>query len=194
MGVISVQSDISGAINKLANLRADVKTKAVPRALNKMIGQVKVQAAREIRDAGIKIKIGEIKKKLKITPANAGKLEASVTATGKPVPLIDCGAKQVVEGVSYDSNTGRKTLLHAFIATMPKTGHKGVFLRVGTAHLKVTRRGKTYYSGLPIKEQYAPSIPDTFAASAVQKALETTIREKFPAILDREIGFVNRQG
>jgi hypothetical protein len=75
-------------------------------------------------------------------------------------PLINYGAKQTKKGVTVRVKNGRTTLRHAFIATMPN-GHKGVFERVGSGHKRVTKKGRSYMSGLPIKELYGPSIPDS---------------------------------
>lgn len=74
----------------------------------------------------------------------------------------------------------------AFIATMP-TGHKGVFVRVGSGHKKVERNGRKRWYGLPIRELYGPSIPAAFGNQVVQDALEALVREKLPRILKHEL-------
>ncbi|KVO95553.1 hypothetical protein WL21_32500 [Burkholderia ubonensis] len=71
-----------------------------------------------------------------------------------------------------------------------RNGHKGVFERTGKTHKKVMRNGKVVRTGLPIKELFGPSIPQSLANDAVQKALMKKIREKFPQILKHELAFI----
>ncbi|KVR46380.1 hypothetical protein WM11_31480 [Burkholderia ubonensis] len=71
-----------------------------------------------------------------------------------------------------------------------QNGHKGVFERTGKTHKKVMRNGKVVRTGLPIKELFGPSIPQSLANDAVQKALMKKIREKFPQILKHELAFI----
>ncbi|OJA74515.1 hypothetical protein BGV72_24490 [Burkholderia ubonensis] len=71
-----------------------------------------------------------------------------------------------------------------------RNGHKGVFERTGKTHKKVMRNGKVVRTGLPIKELFGPSIPQSLANDAVKKALMKKIREKFPQILKHELAFI----
>lgn len=104
-------------------------------------------------------------------------------AAGAPVPLINYGATQTKTGVTVRVKNGRKTLKHAFIATMPN-GHRGVFERTGAGHKRVTKKGRSYTSGLSIRELYGPSIPDALSNDVVQKAMARLVADKYPAILD----------
>jgi hypothetical protein len=53
--------------------------------------------------------------------------------SGKPVPLVDLPHSQTKRGVSVAVNAGgRKLLRSAFLATM-KSGHEGIFRRVGSS-------------------------------------------------------------
>jgi hypothetical protein len=186
---VSVSTDISGALEKFRTVREDVRDKAVVRALNKTGQQVKTQAAREIRGAGYNVKIGEIKKSINLIRANATTLTAIVKARGKPIGLIQYGARAISSGVSVQVKNGRKVIKHAFIATMP-SGHKGVFLRVGVGHRKVIKGGKVTWHGLPIQELFGPSIPSAFINKTVQQALAAAVREKFPRLLKHEIEYL----
>nr|WP_080423625.1 phage tail protein [Burkholderia ubonensis] len=114
---------------------------------------------------------------------------AVLKSTGRPVALINYSARQGKGGVSAQVKAGRTILRHAFIATM-QNGHKGVFERTGKTHKKVMRNGKVVRTGLPIKELFGPSIPQSLANDAVQKALMKKIREKFPQILKHELAFI----
>lgn len=186
MTTLSVQTDIKAAIGTLDLLREDIQSRAIPRALNAVAAQVRTQAAREIRDSGYKIKIADIKKKLRIDRAKAGQPQAAVIAVGKPQPLIDLNARQGSAGVTFTGLNGEELRQSAFIITT-RRGHRGVFLRTGNAHRKVTGKGKTYWSGLPIKEQFGPSIPDAFIQTKVQTVLTTLVKERFPRLLYREL-------
>jgi hypothetical protein len=186
---ISVQTDISRALSKLAYIREDVADKAVVRALNKTADQVKVQASREIRAAGYNLKAAVIKKSISLDRANRSQVRAIVRASGTPIGLINYAARQTKGGVTVSVKNGRKLIRGAFIARMPN-GHTGVYERVGNSHKKVMHGGKVQWRGLPIHELFGPSIPSAFMNKTVQGALDTAVREKFPRLLKHEIDFL----
>lgn len=169
-----------------------VREKATVRAINKTAEQVKVQASREIRDAGYNLKIAKIKKAITLRRASKTELVAVLRATGKPVGLINYSARQTKAGVSVQVKNGRKLISGAFIATMPN-GHKGVFVRKGHGHRKVVKGGKTTWSGLPIDELFGPSIPSAFMNKVVQDALRSAVREKFPRLLKHELQYLSQK-
>ncbi|MDR3414208.1 MAG: phage tail protein [Formivibrio sp.] len=186
---INVQVDIDRAISKLAHVPSEVQDKALPRALNKTASQAKVQASREIRNAGYGLKVSEIKKAIAIRRANRSDLVASVYASGRPIALINYNARQTKAGVTVSVKNGRKLIRGAFIATMP-SGHTGVYERVGSGHKKVMHNGAAQWRGLPIKELFGPSIPSAFMNETVQNALVTAIRERFPRLFAHEIAYL----
>lgn len=171
---ISVQADISGALRKL-QLTKEEASKAIPRALNKTATTARAEAAREIKAAGYKLKIGDLKKSITIKRASRAVLTAQVTASGKPIPLSRYGARQNRKGVSVAVLKGRKTITGAFLATMP-SGHRGVFVRQGKGRL-------------PIDQKFGPSVPDAFSNKVVQGALRRVIRERFNVVLAQELRF-----
>lgn len=162
--------------------------RAVVRALNKTAAQARTGAVRAVRASGYNIKASAIRRSFRIERATPSRLAVTLRATGAPVPLINYGAVQTKKGVNVRVKNGSDTFRHAFIATMPN-GHKGVFERKGTEHKRVTKGGRSYESGLPIRELYGPSIPDALTNDAVQKALAQTIASKYPAILAHELGW-----
>ena len=188
---IDVRGDMNAIIADMSRMKADVADKATVRALNKTAAQVKTNAARQIRDVGYQLKVGTIKRALKINKANAGKLTATVVASGRPIPLMQYGARQTAKGVSVSVLNGRKVIQQAFIATMP-SGHTGVFIRTGKTHKKVVKNGRVQWSGLPIKELFGPSVPNGLANESVQQALQQLVEEKFPQILRQQIDYLNR--
>lgn len=184
---LNVQSDTKGIVASLTKYVGD-QQKAVVRALNKTAEQARTAASQEVRAAGYNIKASAIKKSFVIQRAKAGNLAVVLRATGRPIALINYDARNGKTGVSVRVKTGRFVLRHAFIATMPN-GHQGVFERTGNKHKVVTRNGKKVRTGLPIKELFGPSIPQSLANDAVQKAVMAKIREKYPAILRHELAF-----
>lgn len=186
---ISVKTDISKALEKIGSITDKVKNKAIVRAVNKTAAQVKVQASREIRDAGYNMKVSKIKQAIFIKRAGASDLIAVVKATGKPIGLINYGARQTKAGVSVQVKNGRKVIKGAFVATMPN-GHKGVFMRKGAGHKHVMQKGKMVWSGLPIDELFGPSIPSAFMNKVVQDALLAAVHDKFPRLLKHEIEYL----
>src|SRR5262249_21377642 len=101
----------------------------------------KPASSKEIRGAGYNLKAAVIKKAISIDKASPDKLAAIVRAKGRPIPLIEYGARpnepNVRLPVSVQVKGARKIIKHAFIAIMPG-GHKGVFVRVpGAQHKKL---------------------------------------------------------
>lgn len=185
---LNVSADIKGITASLTKYVGE-QQQAVIRALNKTAQQARTAAAAEVRTAGYNIKASAIKNSFSIDKARRGRLVAVLRATGRPIALINYGARQNKGGVSVQVKTGRQVLRHAFIATMPN-GHKGVYQRTGKEHKKVIRNGHSRRTGLPIKELFGPSIPQSLANDSVEKALMKKIREKFPQILRHELAFI----
>lgn len=181
-----IRGDMNRVIADMEQKKRGVREIAAPRAINKMADQVKVAASREMRAAGYKLKVSDIKKGLTIYRASAANLTATVVASGKPIPLIAYGAKQTARGVSVSVLNGRKVITQVFIATMP-SGHTGVFERLRNTHKKKQVNGRTRWTGLPIKELFGPSIPDGLANATVQSVLQRLVDEKFPTILRQQI-------
>lgn len=158
-------------------------------ALNKMAEQSKVAAARLVRAAGYKAKASVIKNGIKIQRATSGNLTARLTATGRPMPLMEFSASwggYKSKGVSVSVKSGRKVIAGAFIAEMPN-GKKIVAVRADNAkHKKVAGRNGPAWHALPIRQLYGPSVADMMAAPEVQKALFDLYDQKFPQLLAHE--------
>ena len=100
----------------------------------------------------------------------------SVRASGRPVPLSAYPVRQTRRGVAVRVNRqgGRKTLPGAFLVTL-RTGHLGVFRRVGKPRL-------------PIRELYSSTVADTLrdrevpaeVLGAAAEAFAHTFRRLFP--------------
>jgi hypothetical protein len=189
---VNVRSNADKAIFDLLSAASEVP-EATVRALNKMADQVKVSASREIRAAGYGLKAADIKKALKVRRASKDNLTATVVASGRPLPLMQYGARQTSKGVSVNVSKGRKVIAEAFIATMP-SGHKGVFVREpGARHKKVGQGKQASWHALPIRELFGPSVPGVLSNDAIQGAIQSLIMEKFPKLLDHEQKWASRR-
>lgn len=171
----------------------DMQQQAAARALNKMADQAKTAAAREVRSAGYNLKASVIKAQMRVKRATPGQLTASVVASGRPIPLIQYGARQTGRGVSVSVQKGRKVIAGAFIATM-RSGHVGVYVREsGGKHVKVKKGGKASWHELPIRQLFGPSVPDALANKAVQDALQTLVAEKLPRLIEHEHAWLRKK-
>lgn len=189
---VNVRSNADSVVADLL-FAAREMPEATMRALNKIGSQAVVATSREVRAAGYNLKIGEIKRGIKLIRATKSSLKASVVATGRPVPLIQYSARQTAKGVSVSVLRGRKVIAGAFIATMP-SGHKGVFVREDNARAKkVGQGGKAKWHALPIRELFGPSIPDGMANKVVQEALQQMVVERFPKLLAHEQAWLTRR-
>lgn len=161
----------------LLTLRDDA-TLAIARALNKSIVTVRSASVKEIaKNVGLSQK--DVRAVMGTKLATRTDLEASVTVTGKRIPLLKFRARQTRAGVSYRLSGGRGQAPGAFIATM-RSGHQGVFRRRGRARL-------------PIDELHGPSLPHVFSQGVITAALRRLAKAVMPKNLAHEISFLLRK-
>lgn len=179
--LLHLQSDLKGITNGLP--------KAIAGAINDTTKDEKVVISRKIRDR-VNIKKRDIDPYIttkKATPSNLTGL--IILSETKRIPLIYFKARfarKSRRGVSYQIavDGGRKTLPHAFIAQM-KSGHEGVFQRVGKKRL-------------PIEELKGPSPWGVFVKSGlehqtildVQVLLKKNLNERTNFLLLRASGAI----
>lgn len=122
---------------------ATLKNPAKPmvRAINRSAESGRTLGARLVA-ADMGLKVGAAKEFIYVRKATDGKLEAVISASAKRVPVFDFNARGKEpsrgkgSGVRARTKTGRYPT--AFIATMPSTGHRGVFQRKdGAPRLKI---------------------------------------------------------
>lgn len=114
--------------------------RAITRALNRAGGSARTFMAREVsRD--MRLKVGTVRDRLRVREAKAESLTYRLEASLKRLPLIEFQPVRGPEpsrgrgrGVTARTTTGRYP--HAFLATM-RSGHRGVFERVGRARLAI---------------------------------------------------------
>lgn len=126
---------------------------ALLRALKRGTKSAKTTGKRAVaKDTGLKA--GDVAKRIRITEPKAQTLTGTLHADLKRIPLIKFGAKGPEpsrgrgRGVRYRGKSGRGSLPHAFIATMP-SGHRGVFSRAGKDRK-------------PIRQHFGPSVGRVF--------------------------------
>jgi hypothetical protein len=175
---VTVRLDLSDWERALARLRTKAP-QAITRALNRAITSARVVMVREVaRDLGIKQ--ATVRDRMSVEQAKPGTERARLSASLKRIPLIEFNARGPEpsrgkgRGVAYRLG-GAKRLPHAFIATM-RSGHRGVFERVGTRRL-------------PIHELKGPSIGHVFARhvdeglARGQEALVKNLESEFRFVL-----------
>ena len=126
-GPAKVRRIVVRAVNKIAR-------KARTKIIRAVTGELNLTQA-EVRNRNIRMRL-----------ANYETTAATITVTGRRIPLRRFGARQTRRGVSYAIRRGkRQVAAGSFLATMP-SGHAGVMRRKTTARL-------------PIAELYGPSVP-----------------------------------
>lgn len=170
----------------MARLSPDKVNAASARALNRAatsaLAAIDGSVAKDL-----KLTVGDVRSQIEIIPATPERLIVRVAPARKQIPLVKFGARgpQPSRGrgkVTADTGQGRKTYEGAFIATM-KSGHRGVFRRVGGGMRK--SRG-AWSMNLPIVELKGPSIAWAFkkyrtvgmeaGASSLKKNLLSELR------------------
>ena len=162
-------------------------TKATVRTLNESARKAKTKAKREVTKF-YDIKAGFINRGIHIEKANYNRLQSSITAIGKNLPLSRFSIKKTNKGVSFRIKRGSKRglLKNTFIAKMP-SGHIGVFERKeGAKHKKV---GDIWQPALPIKERFTIGLPFMFGARKVIKKVYQMLEIEMPKILERNINY-----
>lgn len=177
MNLVTLRSNRSAAV-------AAAIGPAVARALNRAIDTVRTQTTRALAaETGLKQAI--IRDRLPVQGARPDRLEAVLRVTGKRVPIVAFGARQTRQGVTYRLTGGRGLIPGAFLATM-SSGHAGVFAR---RPISRSRAGNPRSSpGLPIVEQYGPSLPLVVTKQHILEAGQAIGEAAFTKNLTHELG------
>jgi len=170
---------------KLARVQALLKgiPGALPRVMSRAINKTTLAARTRIVRAiaaEIKVKQKTIRQRISLDRATYTRWQAKLHITGRRIPLIYFGARQMAGGdIRYQINpTGGPTTISydkesnpVFIGTL-KSGHRGVFRRLGKR--------------LPITELFGPSIPAVYekAPGLAARMLKEAYRD-----LDKNIDY-----
>ena len=170
---LNVKADAREVERVLAGIRGGAPT-VLRRALNRTITPVRAEAARDVAQ-DMRVRVGTARRAMALRRATNRSLEASVTASGQRIPLIEFRARPVRQGISYDLGRGRTVAKGAFLSTM-KSGHRGAF----------RRKGK---SRLPIGELRGPSIPHVFLQEKIVEAMRRVAGKVWSAEVERQLRF-----
>lgn len=151
--------------------------RAISRGLNKTAANVRTAASAAIR-AKRALSASTVRKALAIKSANPNRLVATLSVTGRPIPLKEYKASQTKRGVTVKVSPGKRKLVE----------HRGnrAFLIAKIGGHVFAREGKPR---LPVKKLFGPSLPATFLNDEVRRAWTTTAQEALPKRLIEEIRF-----
>jgi minor tail protein Z (GPZ) len=133
------------------------------------------------------LKSAVVKERIFYDRVDVGDYQVVVRSSRRAIPLIEFPVSQTRSGVSTGAWGKRQTIAHAFIATMPRSGHTGVFRRTG----KFGRRGKPYLER--IKELWGPTIAGTFATPEVQATISAAMLARLQSALARRMASAARR-
>lgn len=157
--------------------------KVIRNALNRTAQKAHTEVVRGL-SAESGLKQTDVRKATRVDKATLNYWQAAVHIFGRRIPLIKFRAKEGKTGVSYITNkeSGRQTLDHSFIATMPKSNHKDVYLR-------------TTKKRLPIKQQYGPSPGELFnSAASLSAKIISQVYKDLERNIDQQISWVLKTG
>jgi hypothetical protein len=154
--------------------------KAVVRALNRLGVSGRMIALKAVTSR-YNVESSAVKKRLWITKATLNRMAVAYTSRGRPMSIAAFKARQTARGATFTirKGGGLKILPGTFLATMPLSGHRGVFERVGKARF-------------PIQEKFTVSVPDMLRASNVRSEIESKSNDILQKNLDREIKALKR--
>ena len=180
---VKIELDATPILRLLKDIPQDVIPLATSRALNKTAQAVQTVAIKAI-SADIGVKQSVIRPTLRLDKAHRNRLSARVNVIDVKrfsLMMIDPRAKQTAQGVSYRGQGGRRLIAHAFIATM-KSGHRGIFKRLGKARL-------------PIRELEGVSVYTVFLKPPIQAAMQMQACNRWSGNLLHELRYeLHRRG
>ena len=212
-----VTVDIKNAMRALNEVHRNVIPQAASAALNRVATSARKTAVDTIRKE-TNIKAGAVRKYVSVSKSNKSTLTAEIRASKYAPNLINFGARQTKKGVSANAWAKRKIYRGAFIGNKGRTvfirddwkapaGKRG---RAGANRTisQHTRKAHTRrVGGKPVaiqahqvgrgpkrpksklKALYGPSVRREFIRDVAQKAMATTIRERWPIEFQREAQF-----
>lgn len=163
---IQIEINKDDLIKKLDDYKKNVVEKAIVRSLNRTLASLKTLANSNTRDV-IRLKLKDVADRLTTVDATSSTSYAALTIKDTPVPLIlyTSGSAQKKSGVRINVKGTSRVVANAFIATM-RSGHEGVFKRVGAKRL-------------PIEELFSTSVRDVFKDNNKVTQLIEAGRDKF---------------
>ena len=186
---------LEGAKELQKKLDSKFLQKAVIRSLDRAAKSGRQEALNLIRDR-YNIKEGDLRKEIKVD-IHPSKLEAVITAKGRPISIFKFSPKVVIEkihgkskalysrlgkakigrraaGVSVQIVKGQRKLVKGGFFVKLKTGHEAIFKREGKARL-------------PIKKLSTIGSPDMFGSSRIINRVIDKVKEAWQKNMKHEI-------
>lgn len=142
--MFSLTFSIEAALKQMGVVMNGRIPQAIARGINRTADSEKTVMSRGVaQDLGIKV--GVAKEAIKVQRATPTRLVARVMAKGARIPLIDLNAKGPEpsrgrgQGVSYRVQGKTTRIPNAFIATVGRGRHRGVFVRKGARRLPIRK-------------------------------------------------------
>ncbi|EFK08741.1 conserved hypothetical protein [delta proteobacterium NaphS2] len=189
------KSDIQEIKRTLKGIK-DAVPKVTQMAVNKTLSGVRTDTTNEVAKV-IALKPKTIRATITVKKMGRNNAAAYVRCTGKRVPLMAFGAKQLKSGkgvsVKMLKAEKRKTIKHAFIAEM-KSGHKGVFWRKYEGPRKKWNKKFPYSKmpkqyRLPIMELFSFAIPDVMGNEPTMAEIERLAGIRLKKEVDRALNY-----
>lgn len=168
--------------------------KAIPVVMSAGINDTLKQGRTQVKDdvaSVVNLKKGFIAKHMRLTKANRSKLSGAIHLSHNPVPLVVYAGKAAVASrVSRIGTQGPRIRIRVR-KNQPaeRKGNRFVTV-VGAGHVGVFRRAKKG-QGLPIREEYGPSVTGAFqGAPGVEKRVLAKIHNALERRIDAQMNLV----
>lgn len=171
---------------KLTRLERQVFPRALSVSVNNVARTVRTEAARDISKA-TGLKQSTVKRRVVIRKkANPQDPSAIIQATGRPLNLIEFGARQLKRGgVSAKPWGRRQKFKGAFIATMPNGSEIVVKQsRVGKKIQRGPNKGRA-----ALEAMFGPGIANEASEPALDRARRRVVSQRLPIELENQLKF-----
>lgn len=153
--------DDNGMINTIAKQLGEYSSKAptvLKQALNATAKDARTLLAEQAKDIYV-VQKSKFNKAMTIKNASTAKMEALITATGKPLELIDFKAspKKPSTGTQRPDITTGKVLTSSSMKRLEVGGIKAFVAQFSSGHVSIVQRRGA--ERLPVKKLLSPSIP-----------------------------------
>lgn len=204
MITIKINAEDMAKVKKMLAEIPGAADRVCMRAINDGLVGMKTDASAEIRSE-IVLKKSAVDATFKTIKASVTSLLGVFSSTGKPVPLIEYGARQTAKGVSVHVKQAnpRSVIPGTFIAVVRSKqqmdqgieGHKGVFWRVWHERQRKPFNRNFPYGKLPKKyrlpivQRYGPRVPDILSNEPVMAAVLKKADDRMHANIERQINY-----
>ncbi|EFK10173.1 conserved hypothetical protein [delta proteobacterium NaphS2] len=195
------KSDIQEIKRTLKGIQ-DAVPKVTQMAVNKTLSGVRTDTTNEVAKV-VALKKKTIRATITVKKLGRNNAAAYVRCTGKRVPLMAFGARELKSGkgvsVKVLKAEGRKIVKHAFIAKMPNpknpsNRHEGVFWRKYDGPRKPWNKKFPYSKmpkqyRLPIMELFSFAIPDVMGNEPTMAEIERLAGIRLKKEVDRALNY-----